>query len=327
MADDPPSVPLRRPLTLVLTHLLAGVVALLAAWLGVSWLASGGALAPEVLGLLVACAVAPIVALLAWSAVTQWNDRVDLWADRLVCWRRGRAESYALADVERLDSRLGGLRPGVDLETPVDLRVVMSDGRVLVIEDLPVRRGRALMQLVGAVLLERWYATLRRSGSVVCADAPAFPWLVAGALAAVLAASGYSLWHQGREAALTGLRAALLLASLVPMARRAVKAWWSARRTRGVEMSLAGIAPLTEATAARKMGLEAAPYRATPGLAAATPWPLVGEVYIDGQGLWVHCANRSEPLVLSGKTENFFVVNEFIAAMRTARLSKGPQRD
>jgi hypothetical protein len=191
VADDPPSVPLRRPLTLVLTHLLAGVVALLAAYLGVSGLASGGALGPEVVGLLTACTAAPIVALLAWSAVTQWSDRVDLWADRLVCWRRSRPESYALADVERLDSRLGGLRPGVDLETPVDLRVVMSDGRVLVIEDLPVRRARALMQLVGAVLLERWYATLRRSGSVVCADAPSFPWLVASALAVVLAASGY----------------------------------------------------------------------------------------------------------------------------------------
>jgi hypothetical protein len=111
------------------------------------------------------------------------------------------------------------------------------------------------------------------------------------------------------------------------MARRALRAWWSARRSRGVEMSLAGIAPLMEARAARDMGLRAAPYREPSTAAAATPWPMVGEVYIDGHGLWVHCANRAEPLVLSGSTENFFVVNEFIAAMRTARLTKPPQRD
>ena len=321
---DPPSVPRRRRVTLVLTNVLAGLVATLAVHLAVKGL--DGSLPLREALLLTALVSAPLAAALAWSTVARWDDRVELWADRLLSWERGRPESYVLADVARLDARLSTVRRGLDLDTPVGLRVVMADGRALDIDGLPLRRARPLMQLVGGVLLERWYATLRRGGSVVCADAPPFPWALAGLAALIASSTAFVLAHQGQGALLTVLRGALLLASTAAVTRRALRVWWAARRTGGVEMSAAGITPRRGGAAAGEERLDAAPYRAAPATAGWTPWSAVGDVYIDGFGMWVHCADRPEALALSARAENFFVVNELIAAMRTARLTRAPAK-
>jgi hypothetical protein len=328
VTDETPSVPRRARLTLVLAHLLAALLAALGAFAALTWLAAEGSLDPRVVWLGVAFVSAPIVAALAWSVVARWDDRVELWADRLVRWERGRSEMFLLPEVARFDARLSTLRGGVDLETPVGLRVVMTDGRVLAVDDLPLRRARPLMQLVGGVLLERWYATLRRGGGVVCADAPPFPWALVTLVGLLAGSMGFMLFHRGGDATLSVLRAGLLLLSTGGITRRALRTWWAARRTGGVEMSVSGIVALRDVAKGAAAESAGSPYRATSAASRPwTPWSVVGEVYIDGFGLWVHCANRPEPLALSSRAENFFVVNEFIAAMRSARMSKAPPQD
>ena len=148
MTDETSSVPRRSRLTLVLAHLLAAVLAALGVFAALTGLVTEGSLDPRVLWLGVAFVSAPIVAALAWSVVARWDDRVELWADRLVRWERGRSEMFLLPEVARFDARLSTVRGGIDLETPVGLRVVMTDGRVLAVDDLPLRRARLLMQLV-----------------------------------------------------------------------------------------------------------------------------------------------------------------------------------
>lgn len=324
---DPPSVPRRRRLTLVLTRLLVAVLAVVAVFMGVDWLASGGALAPEVVWLAAGFVSAPVVAALAWSVAARWDDRVELWDDRLVRWERGSPEAFALADAARLDARLSGLREVLGLETPVGLRVVMQDGRVLAIDELPFREAQPVIRLVGEVLLTRWYEALRRGGSVACADAPVFPWLPVAVLAVVGGLTAWLVVLEGTRAMSSVVRAALALLSARGLLVRGLQTWWVARRTGGVEMSLSGIVPLGAAAGAAPR-LEPAPYRAASGPALPwTPWSGVGEVLIDGYGLQVPCAHRDEPLVLSGRTQNLFLVSEFIQAMRSARLLRDPPRD
>jgi hypothetical protein len=303
---------------MVATRALTAALAGAAAYLG----AHGAPVAP----MLGAAVGVTLAAALAWRTRAQWDDRVELWGDRLVSWEGERPESFVLDEVERFDARLSPVRGGVDLETPVGLAVVMADGRVLHIEEVALREARPLMQLVGAVVLERWYATLRRGGTVVCADAPPFPWALAGLAAFGTATMAWLFAQTPRNALGTLLRGAPLMWSGGRLTRRALRTWWAARRTGGVEMSAAGIRPLKAPRAEAR--LDATPYRAVAHAAAGfTPWPAVGDAYIDGFGLWVHCADRAESLALSGRAENFFVVNEFVAALRAARVGKAPAMD
>lgn len=328
VGGEAPSLPLRSRPTLVLAHLLAALAAVGALYFATAWLASRGALSPKLAHFLLGFASVPVVLASTWSVGLRWDDRVELYADRLMSFRRGRPEGFLLTEVARIDARLGGVRGGLELDTPVGLRVVMDDGRVLAIRGISVRQARPLLQLVGAVLLKRWYATLRRGWSVVCRDAPVFPWALTALVTVLFASAGATMFLPAYSALWSSVRLTLLVTGVLSLAVRAWRTWWQARRTGGVEMSLAGVLPLSEVNAPGESKLEPAAYRAASTLTRAwTPWPNVGDMHLDGYGLRVQCANRAEPLVLSGRTENFFVVNEFIQVMRAARLTKGPALD
>lgn len=322
MTGGAPSVPLTNLRNLALSRALVAVVAVLGVLLAVTLLAEGSGLPPRTVLLLAAAVSAPVVAALAWSVVARWGDRVEVWPDRAVRWKGGRSEAFYWRDIASTRARLGG-EGGLFSADPFGVRVETGDKRWFAVEGVTPEEAAPLLRAINEEMLGRWFGALRQGGEVVSRDAPRVPWLRLTWLVVITAVAGVDALVLADRVDVALLGNVVVVAGAWRGSWRALRTWLRARKVGGVRLSAEGIRPVADASEGT---LAVAPYRDAPA-GSVTPWSMVESASVDGYCMEIRCRDRAEPLVLSGATENLFVVYEFLRVMFSGGAGSFPRPD
>lgn len=323
MTGGAPSVPLANRRDLALTRVFVSLMVLMTALIAVTVLAEDSGLPPRMVLLLTGAVSAPVIGALVWSGVRRWRDRVEVWPDRAVWWRGERQEEAYWRDLASTRARLGG-GGGLFGGEAFGVEVDFGDQRSFTVEGASQGEIAPLLRALNEEMLKRWYGTLRQGGEVACRDRARFPWSRAAWMTVVAAAVVAALALGDLSALANLLRGVMVLLSAWRGSWRAMSTWWRAKKAGGVRLSSEGIRAWSEPEGA---ALAAAPYREAQGAAGWTPWSMVESASVDGYCMEIRCRDRAEPLVLSGGTENLFVVYELLRVMFSGGTASFPRPD